>query len=95
MQPVLPSWFKQRQAKLEPAGENTYRVTAPNLVESFIGIRPGENGRWAAFLRQAADAPDLAATGPEFANPGDAWGAAFELHRRHIMVGEPPAGAAP
>ena len=43
---ILPSWFKQRQAKAEPAGDNVYRLTAPQLREAFIAIRQGADGRW-------------------------------------------------
>ena len=35
---VVPFWFKQRQGKAEQAGTDTYRLTAPNLGETFIGI---------------------------------------------------------
>ncbi|HXG12694.1 MAG TPA: hypothetical protein VNK04_23250 [Gemmataceae bacterium] len=86
MPPTLPSWFKYRQGKAEPAGENTCRLTAPNQQDAFISIRPAENGRWSAALRTTADGPDLAATAPEFDNPADAWAAAFELYRREILV---------
>ena len=59
MQPTLPFWFKQRQAKLEPMGENTFKVTAPNQGEAYLQIRAGENGRWAAALRATPDGADL------------------------------------
>jgi hypothetical protein len=83
--PIQPFWFKQRQAKLEPAGENTYKVTAPNAAEAFISIRPGDNGHWSALLRTSADGPDVAVTPPEFADTGAAWEAAFELYRGHLI----------
>lgn len=86
MQPIPPFWFVQRQAKLEPAGENQYRATAPNLREALIAIRRGVEGRWSAALRLAIDGPDLAATGATFENPADAWAAAFELYRTHIVI---------
>lgn len=85
-QPVLPSWFKQRQAKAEPAGETTYKLTGPNLGEAYITLRPGNNGRWAAAVMKGAAGPDVAATGTDFPTPGDAWDAAFELYRRHFIV---------
>jgi hypothetical protein len=87
MQPVPPSWFKQRQAKTEPAGDNILRLTGPNLGEAFICIRQGENNRWSAGLRLTADGSDVAATGPDFTKPSDAWDAAFELYRLHVVVG--------
>ena len=84
--PILPTWFKQRQAKADPTGTDTYRLTAPNLGEAFITIRQGENGRWSAALKQTADGPEAASTGPEFATPGEAWEAAFELYRLAVIV---------
>jgi hypothetical protein len=84
-QPVPPFWFKQRQAKLEPAGENTFRITAPNSAEAFLSIRHSD-GRWAGVLRTTAAGPDVATTPPQFAMPSDAWGAAFELYRRQFVV---------
>ena len=86
MQPVLPSWFKQRQGKAEPAGPDTYRLTAPQLAESYISIRRGGNGLWAAALRLTADGPDVAVSEPAFETPTEAWEAAFELHRTHLVV---------
>ena len=50
MQPVPPFWFQQRQAKMEPAGTNTFRLTAPNQGEAFIIIERADNGHWSAGL---------------------------------------------
>jgi hypothetical protein len=87
MPPIFPFWFKQRQCKAEPFGdENTLKVSGPNLAEAFIGIVQDENKLWRAFMRAAADAPDLASTEPEFDNPTDAWEAAFELYRTGTIV---------
>jgi hypothetical protein len=86
MQLVLPSWFKQRQGKAEPAGPDTYRLTAPQLAESYISIRRGANGLWYGALRMTADGPDVAVTEPVCATPAEAWEAAFELHRTHLVV---------
>ena len=83
---IPPFWFAQRQAKAEPAGDNVYRLSGPNLGEWFIAIRRGDNSRWLAALRQTADGADVAATGPEFETPGDAWAAAFELYRTHVVT---------
>jgi hypothetical protein len=82
----LPFWFKQRQCKAEPAGDNGLRVTGPNLGECFLLIRQGEGGRWQAALRQAADGPDIATTEARFPTDEDAWMAAFELYRTHVIV---------
>jgi hypothetical protein len=86
MEPILPSWFKQRQGKAEKVDDDTYRLAAPILPESYISIRRGERGLWSAALRAQADGPDVAATAAEFDNRGDAWGAAFELYRTHVVV---------
>jgi hypothetical protein len=86
MEPTLPFWFKQRQAKAEAAGPDTYRLTAPNLRDAIISIREDSEGRWGAALRLAADAPDVAATATSYASRGEAWDAAFELYRRQLVV---------
>ncbi len=86
MPPTFPFWFKQRQCKAEPAGdENTLKVSGPNLGEALIGI-VRENNKWRAFLRWSADGPDMASTEPEMDNPNDAWEAAFELFRTNAVV---------
>jgi hypothetical protein len=86
MDPILPFWFKQRQAKAEAAGPDTYRLTAPNLRDAFISVRQDSEGLWGAALRLAADAPDVAGTTTAYATRGDAWDAAFELYRRQLVV---------
>jgi hypothetical protein len=86
MEPILPFWFKQRQAQAEPAGPDTYRLTAPNLREAFISIRKDAEGRWGAALRLAAEGPDVAVTTTAYDTPGDAWDAAFEMYRRELVV---------
>lgn len=86
MPPVVPFWFKQRQCKAEPAGDDILKVSGPNLGEAFIGIARSENGRWRAFMRERADGPEVAATEPEFDNTADAWEVAFELFRTGVIV---------
>ncbi|HEY7426686.1 MAG TPA: hypothetical protein VH682_20795 [Gemmataceae bacterium] len=87
MPPIYPFWFKQRQCKAEPAGDdNTLKVSGPNLGEAFLSIRRGENNHWRAAMRLTADGPEVAATEPEFDNPVDAWEAAFELYRTTAIV---------
>jgi hypothetical protein len=86
MEPVVPSWFKYRQGKAEPAGTDTYRLTAPNQQEVFITIRQTDDGRWQAALRLAASGPDVAVSSPGSENRQDAWQAAFELYRNEILV---------
>ena len=83
---VTPSWFKQRQAKSEAAGENTYRLSGPNLREAFISIRRADNGRWSAALRYTLDGPEVDATEPVIDTAYDAWEAAFEIYRTHVIV---------
>jgi hypothetical protein len=86
MQPTLPTWFKYRQGKAEPAGDNLYRLTAPNQQEAFISIRPVENGRWVGSLRLSKDGPEVAATEVESDLAADAWSGAFEVYRQQILV---------
>ncbi len=86
MDPILPFWFKQRQAKAEAAGPDTYRLTAPNLREAFVSVRQDSEGRWGAALRLAAEEPDVAVTTTSYATRGDAWDAAFELYRRALVT---------
>jgi hypothetical protein len=83
---IVPSWFKQRQGKAEPAGDNTYRLTGPNLREGFVTVRRGEDGRWSAGLRFTPDGPDGDATQPVLSNEYEAWEAAFELYRLAVVV---------
>jgi hypothetical protein len=83
---VLPSWFKQRQAKAELAGENTYRLFGPNLPECFLSIRRGANGKWYGALRMEADGPDVAVTDAVLERDYEAWEAAFELYREQVIV---------
>lgn len=87
MLPTFPFWFKQRQCKAEPAGnDNTLKVSGPNLGEAFIGIVRENSNKWRAFLRLSADGPDVASSEPEMDNPSDAWEAAFELYRTNTVV---------
>lgn len=85
MNVTLPTWFKGRQGKAEPAGENQLRLTGPNLVEGVIGIR-AESGGWVGFVRAQPDSADLASAANPVAHPNDAWAAAFELFRNHFIA---------
>ena len=82
---VVPSWFKQRQAKAEEAGQGMYRVTGPNLREAVIGVELADNLRWRAVLRDKADGSEVESTPPAFENAKDALAAAFELYRKHFV----------
>jgi len=86
MQPTPPFWFKQRQARLEPAGDTTFKVIAPNQGDAYLHIRRGDNQRWQAGVRATPDGADLDITGAEFADANEAWEAAFELYRRTLVV---------
>jgi hypothetical protein len=87
MEPILPTWFKYRQGKAEPAGENVLKLTAPNLPEAFVAIRATGQGGYQGAYRKAADGPDVVVTTNEYDSTGDAWGAAFELYRNIIVSG--------
>jgi hypothetical protein len=87
MPPTYPFWFKQRQCKADPVdGAGLLKVSGPNLGEAYLGISQTEDLRWRAFLRAAAEGPEVAATEAEIENATDAWEAAFELYRTHVIV---------
>jgi hypothetical protein len=83
---VTPTWFKQRQAKAEPAGDNTYRLFGPNLPECFLSIRRGEKGLWQGALRYEAAGHDVSVWDTVFEQDHEAWQAAFEMYRRLVIV---------
>lgn len=86
MEPSLPFWFKQRQAKAENVKPDVYRLTAPNLGEAFLGVRQASDGRWSAHLMESPDGPDLESTPAEFPDPVEAYAAAFEIYRVKRIV---------
>jgi hypothetical protein len=86
MSPILPFWFKQRQCKAESAGDDTLRVSGPNLGEAFLSVRADGDGRRRSALRLTADGPEVAATEPEAMTDQVAWEAAFELYRNHVIT---------
>jgi hypothetical protein len=86
MEPIQPFWFKQRQCKAEPAGDHALRVTGPNLGEAYLRISSEAPGLWRAALRQSADGPEVAGTEAVLPTEQDAWDAAFELYRTHVIV---------
>ena len=83
---TLPFWFKMRQGKAEPAGDHVYRLTAPNLPETYIAVRSEGNGAWTPIVRSSADGPELATGEKTYHNLPDAWNAAFELYRNALVV---------
>ena len=85
MNPHPPMWFKQRQCKAEPA-DGLLKVTGPNLGEAFLHVAQEDSKLWKAGLRLQADGPDLASTAPEIDSQAEAWEAAFELYRVHVIA---------
>ena len=87
MPPIPPFWFKQRQCKAEPVGDDrTLKVSGPNLGEAFLRIARGDNHLWRAVLSLTADGPETVATDAAFDNDTEAWEAAFELYRSHVIT---------
>ena len=86
MPPVVPTWFKYRQGKLEEAGPDLFRLHGPNLVEGIIGVHQQKDGKFAAFLRDKADGDDLVRTDPVIPTAYEAWEAAFELFRGRKVI---------
>ncbi len=83
---TVPSWFKGRQGKAEEAGPGLLKLSAPNLQPWFLGIRRLDDGHWHAFLRSAADGADEVAVELEAMPEWEAWEAAFEVYRNHVIV---------
>jgi len=86
MNPIPPFWFKQRQCKLEPAGDDgkTFRVTAPNFGEAYLSVGPASPGGWRGSLRLQPGGPELAAA--DAASAQEAWGRTFELLRTRVLI---------
>src|SRR5262245_65900506 len=82
MSVVVPSWFKSRQGKAEPAGDNLLKLTGPNMGEAYVGIRAVDGG-WRVLARARQDSDDVDRTHAPTADVTDAWGPAFELFRNH------------
>jgi hypothetical protein len=83
----FPFWFKQRQCKAEPVGTGTaLRVTGPNLGEAFLAVEQVPSRLWRAALREKADGPEVTTTEAQFPTEREAWRAAFELYRNHVIV---------
>ncbi len=85
MEPIPPFWFKQRQCRLEAAGENAFKAAGPNLPESYLRIF-AEDGRWKAAVRSSADGPDDTVTADGLPTTNAAWEAAFELYRNRVVI---------
>lgn len=85
MIPLRPSWFAQRQGKVEGLTEDSAKLSAPNVPERFIGVRSASIQHWTGWLKESPDAEPIAATSVEYDNVTDAWNAAFELYRVHVI----------
>jgi hypothetical protein len=88
MTPTLPFWLVQRQVKTEPVNEETLRLIAPNLPAYEIGIKAVDAG-WSGVLYRPPGGEGeriLIAESDTLAERDDAWDAAFELYRQHVIV---------
>jgi hypothetical protein len=56
------------------------------MEPAFITIHRADNGLWQAALRTSETGPDIASTDPQHETPADAWSAAFELYRNHLVI---------
>jgi hypothetical protein len=83
---VTPFWFDQRQGKAEPAGTDMYKLTAPNMKPAFLRIQRDASGLWSASLQLTEDSSPVGVTEAQFGKPEEAWEAAFELFRTHVVV---------
>ncbi len=83
---TVPSWFKGRQGKAEEAGPSTYKLLAPNAREAFVSVRKGDNGRYVAALRLAADGPEVEHSSAALDNEYEAWEQAFEMYRKAMIL---------
>jgi hypothetical protein len=81
----IPSWVKGRQAKVEPIGPATYRITGPNLPEAVIGARMTDDLHWQGFLKNKVDGPDVGVAGSTQSVARDALYGAFELYREQMI----------
>lgn len=86
--PVIdpPFWFKQRQCKAEPQGDNMLKASGPNLGEAFLHVAQGDGGLWKAGVRLTADGEDVAASPADYPDQRHAWEMAFELYRNYVIV---------
>jgi hypothetical protein len=86
-----PFWVAQRQIKIEPVNDTTLRLSGPQIPTYEISARPSEGGvAWVAALWQPGgnEAASILIRENETlqAEQADAWQAAFELYRRHVVT---------
>ena len=85
--PITPTWFTQRQLKMEEVDSHRLRVFGPNFRDIFVGIRPtNENNLYEGYLKSEPEGEDQATTGLTFASEINAWEAAFELLRGKVVL---------
>jgi hypothetical protein len=83
---IVPAWFKGRQGKAEESAPGLLKLTAPNLREWYLGLRRLDDGHWQAFLRDRPDGSDVSVIDLEPMPEYDAWEAAFEVYRNHVII---------
>ena len=88
MVPSLPFWMRQRQFKVEPAGDAAIKLQAPNLPAFEVSLQTaGENHWWSAVKRVPTEGEaEVVAESERFLKPNSAWEAAFELLRRNVVT---------
>ncbi len=88
MLPTVPFWVLQRQVKVEEAGPETLRLTAPNLPPYELVLRPIESSPnlSAALYRINGDKLLITQRETDYDNPNQAWNVAFELYRQYVIV---------
>jgi hypothetical protein len=83
---ITPFWFKQRQCKAEAVDADFYRITGPNLPETFLGLRRLEDDTYQGYFRRHKDGPDDVVTERTFDTPYNGWEGAFELFRAKMIL---------
>ncbi len=88
MLPTVPFWVQQRQVKVEEAGPETLRLTAPNLPPYELALQPVENSPnlSAALYRINGDKLLITQRETDYDNPNQVWNVAFELYRQYVIV---------
>jgi len=82
----LRFWFKQRQARAEPAGPGVWKLSGPNLPEAAITVRMSDDLAWQAALLEGVGGPELAISLPTIPTAREALQVAFELYRQRFVT---------
>jgi hypothetical protein len=88
---TAPFWVAQRQIKIESVNDTTLRLVGPQIPTYEISARPAdESSGWVAALWQPGGGEAVSTLIQEDesrrAEQADAWQAAFELYRRHVIT---------